>query len=98
MEQQEYQDLMMSKPYNGLQLVHMSYEKAYEFAGIYGMNAIIVHLNRGREMQMVRLKQTLNNKLRVANAYDIHGNMVTSYNCFTLEDPKDYDIYWIGLK
>lgn len=98
MEQQAYQDLMMSKPYNGLQLVHMNYKEAYEFTGIYGMNAIVVHLNRGREMQMVRLKQTLNNKLRVANAYDEHGNMITSYNSFTLENPEDYDIYWIGLK
>lgn len=85
MEQQAYQDLMMSRPYNGLQLIPMTYEQAYEFADIYGMNAIIVHLNRGRVMEMARLKQTLNNKLKIINGQ-------------ILENPEDYDIYWIGLK
>ena len=77
--------------YNGLQLVHMSYEEAYDFAGEYGMNAILVDLKDERHpMFMCRLKQ-YNGKLMI-------GNTDYAYlNANTIEK-SDFDIYWIGLR
>lgn len=77
--------------YNGLQLVHMTYEKAYEFAGEYGMNAVLVDLKDERHgMFMCRLKQ-YEGKLRI-------GNTGFSYFNSNIINDKDYDIYWIGLR
>lgn len=77
--------------YNGLQLVHMTYDKAYEFTGEYGMNAILVDLKDERHgMFMCRLKQ-YNGKLRISN------NGFSSFNSDVINE-GDHDIYWIGLK
>lgn len=77
--------------YNGLQLVHMSYDKAYDFAGEYGMNAILVDLKDERHgMFMCRLKQC-NGKLRISNTDYTYLNA-------NIIEKSDFDIYWIGLK
>ena len=77
--------------YNGLQLVHMSYDKAYDFAGQYGMNAILVDLKSSKhEMFMCRLVHS-EDKLRISN------NSFSSFNANVINE-GDYDIYWIGLK
>ena len=84
MEQAEYQAMMMSMPWNGLQLIKMNYEEAYDFAGDYGMNAIIVYLRKGYQMQMVRLYQNKETKTLIS------GDQVLS--------KEDFEIYWIGRK
>ena len=77
--------------YNGLQLVHMSYDKAYDFAGKYGMNAILVDLKDERhEMFMCRLRQ-YDDKLIISNTD------YTRLNAKIIEK-SEFDIYWIGLK
>ena len=93
MTQQEYQEKMNSLPYTGLQLVHMSYKEAYDFAGQYGMNAIITTIKPPYEMMLVRLHQSENGRLRIGN---IPSNGFI-YNRIEL-DPEKYDIYWIGKK
>lgn len=83
--------------YNGLQLVHMTYEKAYEFAGEYGMNAVLVDLKDERHgMFMCRLKQASDGKLRIGNHY-IDSQRATNFNANIINE-EDYDIYWIGLR
>ena len=75
--------------YNGLQLVRMSYDEAYNFAGKYGMNAVLVDLKDEKYgMFMCRLKQ-YNGKLRISN---------TGYTYANIIEKSDFDIYWIGLK
>ena len=93
MTQTEYQEKMNSLPYTGLQLVHMTYKEAYDFAGRYGMNAIITTIKPPYEMMLVRLQQSENGRLRIAN---IPSNGFI-YNRIDL-DPEKYDIYWIGKK
>ena len=90
MDPKEYQEMMNKRPYTGLQLVHMTYEEAYKFAGEYGMNAIITTFKPPYKMEMVRLYQKENGKL-------ILGNML-GWNCYNaIElDKETYDIYWIG--
>ena len=77
--------------YNGLQLVHMTYEEAYKFAGEYGMNAVLVDLNDERHgMFMCRLKQ-YDDKLRISNTDYTYLNS-------NIIEKSNFDIYWIGLK
>ena len=89
MTSKEYTDGLESHSYNGLQLKHMTYDEAYEFAGDFGMNAIIVDKSSPFEMQMVRLyrHRGLKHKLKCV------GNDGVYY-----EFDDSYDIYWIGLK
>ncbi len=93
MTQKEYQEKMNSLPYTGLQLVHMSYKEAYDFAGQYGMNAIITTFKPPYEMMLVRLYQSKNGRLRIGN----NPSNGFIYNSIEL-DPGKYDIYWIGKK
>ena len=77
--------------YTGLQLVHMAYDEAYEFAGEYCMNAILVDLKDERHgMFMCRLKR-FDGKLKITNS---------DYNSpnANIIEKSDFDIYWIGLK
>lgn len=77
--------------YNGLQLVHMSYDEAYDFAGKYGMNAILVDFeDKKYRMFMCRLRQ-YDDKLIISNTdYTyLHAKVI---------EKSDFDIYWIGLK
>ena len=110
MTQQEYQEKMNSLPYTGLQLVHMSYKEAYDFAGKYGMNAIITTIKPPYEMMLVRLRQSENGRLRLSNypgdesirliELDPESDIPSKgfiYNRIEL-DPEKYDIYWIGKK
>ena len=82
-------DGLESRSYNGLQLKHMTYDEAYEFAGDFGMNAIIVDKSAPFEMQMVRLYRHRGSryKLRCVDNAGVYYDFDDSY-----------DIYWIGLK
>lgn len=89
MNSKEYVDGLENHSYNGIQLEHMTYDEAYEFAGDSGMNAIIVDKSAPFEMQIVMLyrHKGLKHKLTCV------GNTGVYYN---FDD--NYDIYWIGLK
>lgn len=84
MNQTAYQAKMNSEPYRGLQMVHMTHAEAYEFAGHYGMNAIITTVKPPYEMKLVRLFQDGKNKL----CYEDHFGHSTV--------TKNWDIYWVG--
>jgi len=72
----------MENNINDLILQKMSYEEAVSFAGIYGMNAIVLN-QKTNEMKMVRLYNNPTVKLPFG-AYDIETFKT------------GYDIYWIG--
>ena len=72
----------MENTISDLVLKKMSYEEAVAFAGIYGMNAIVLNQKTNR-MQMVRLYNNPTDKLPFG-AYDIETFKT------------GYDIYWIG--
>ena len=94
MDEVAYRAMVNSRPYNGLQLVHMSYNEAYDFAGQYGMNAIVATTKPPYQMFMCRLNQAPGKKLRLGNHY-IDGQSTTNFNASILSE--DMDIYWIGL-
>ena len=95
MEEAAYRAMVNSRPYNGLQLIHMDYKEAYDFAGEYGMNAIVATTKPPYQMFMCRLNQASDGKLRIRNRY-IDGQSTTNFNANILSE--DMDIYWIGLR
>ena len=91
MTKEEYEKRIRSQAYDGLEMVHMSHDEAYEFASEYGMNAIIVNMTTPppHELQFVRLYQDI----------DVGTLCYYDQNCrLRIQLGKDYDIYWIGLK
>lgn len=87
MNSREYTDGLESRSYNGLQLKHMTQDEAYQFAGDFGMNAILVDKSYPFEMKMVRLHRNRVSYLRWIDDYGYFHE---------LDDNQD--IYWIGLQ
>ena len=87
MNSREYTDGLESRSYNGLQLKHMTRDEAYQFAGNFGMNAILIDKSYPFEMKMVRLHRNMASYLRWIDDYGYFHE---------LDDNQD--IYWIGLK
>lgn len=87
MNSKEYTNGLENRSYNGLQFKHMTRDEAYEFAGDFGMNAVIVEKSYPFAMQMVRLHRSMFCYLRWIDDLGYFHE---------LDD--NYDIYWIGLK
>lgn len=74
------------KNLNNLVLIHKTYAEAIEFAGVYGMNAVL--LDKQNCMHMARLT---NNNGKFYATFNEHFNVGTR----EIHD-GDFDIYWIG--
>ena len=82
MEQQAYRDMINSRPYTGLQMIKMEYNEARQFAGIYGMNAIVSATKPPYNFRLVRLNNT-------------EDGLTDGIN---LINKDTEEIYWVGLK
>lgn len=89
MTREDYEKYIRSKTYDGLEMIRMGYDEAYEFAGEYGMNAIIINATTPppHELQFVRLYQGVD-----------AGTLCYKQDCQLLQLDRAYDIYWIGMK